>query len=98
MNTTRTASHRSLVLAAAGAALVSAALVAGSGPALADGPSDQQAAYVNSLLAKHNAATPYSAMDDYVRTLVFWHQNRAAGGYRARPPVGIRAVSRSLTG
>ena len=75
MNTTRTASHRSLVLAAAGAALVSAALVASSGPAHADGPSDQQAAYVNSLLAKHNAATPYRVMDDYVRTLVFWHQN-----------------------
>ena len=54
---------------------MSAALVAGSGPAAADGSSDQQAVYVNSLLAQHNAATAYSEMDDYVRTLVFWHQN-----------------------
>ena len=73
MHTTRTATHRSLVAAAVGAALVSAALLAGSGPAAADGNSDQQDAYVNSLLAKHTAATPYSEEDDYVRTLLFWH-------------------------
>ena len=75
MHTTRTATHLSLVAAAVGAALVSAALLAGSGPAAADGNSDQQDAYLNSLMAKHNAATPYTEQDDYVRTLVFWHAN-----------------------
>jgi len=75
MSTTRTATRRSLVLAAAGVVLVSAALVAGSGTALADGQTDQQNAYLNSLLAKHTAATPYTVEDDYVATLVFWHQN-----------------------
>lgn len=75
MHTTRTATRRPLVAAAVGAALVSAALLAGSGPAAADGNSDQQDAYLNSLLAKHTAATPYSEEDDYVRTLLFWHAN-----------------------
>ena len=75
MSTTRTVIHRPVVAAAASAALVSAALLAGSGPAAADGTSDQQAAYVTSLLVRHDAATAYSVMDDYVRTLVFWHRN-----------------------
>jgi hypothetical protein len=75
MQTTRTKTHRSLALAAVGTALVSTVLFASSGPAHADGPGDQQTAYVNSLLAQHNAATSYTEMDDYVRTLLFWHQN-----------------------
>jgi hypothetical protein len=74
MQTTRTTNHRSLALVAGGA-LVSAALLASIGPAHADGPSDQQGAYLGSLIAHQNAGTAYTQMDDYVRTLVFWHQN-----------------------
>jgi hypothetical protein len=75
MHTTRTASHRSLALVVAGGALASAALLASFMPAHADGPSDQQAAYLSSLVAHHDAGTAYTQMDDYVRTLIFWHQN-----------------------
>ncbi len=31
--------------------------------------------YVASLLRRHEASKPYNAMEDYVRTLVYWHEH-----------------------
>lgn len=80
MSTTSTATNPQIqFLARVGAAalLVSTALVVSSGPVRAEGSTDQQDAYayVNSLLAWHDASLPYTQADDYVRTLIFWHHN-----------------------
>ena len=43
-------------------------LAAANGHAAAD-------EYVASLLRRHEASKPYNAMEDYVRTLVYWHEH-----------------------
>ena len=71
MSTTRI-SARWLVAVAAVVAAASGILT--GGVAAADAGADQDA-YIASLLARHDAAQPYTQMDDYVRTLVFWHNH-----------------------
>jgi hypothetical protein len=71
MSTTRISARRLVVLTVAVAITAASGIFAG-GAATADAGSDQDA-YVASLLTRHEASRPYTAMDDYVRTLVFWH-------------------------
>ena len=73
MSTTRI-SVRRLVVVTVAAAITAASGILTGGVAAADADSDQDA-YVASLLARHEASRPYTAMDDYVRTLVFWHNH-----------------------
>jgi hypothetical protein len=73
MSTTRISAGRLTAFAVAAAVTAASGILTG-GVAAADAGSDQTA-YVASLLDRHDASQPYSAMDDYVRTLVFWHSH-----------------------
>lgn len=60
---------------AAAIAVAIAIGLTGAGAAEAREPATVQSDYVAWLLARAQAATPYSVGDDYVRTLVYWHQH-----------------------
>ena len=60
---------------AAAAALAVATALTGAGAAAAHEPATVQSDYVAWLLARAQAAAPYSVADDYVDTLVYWHHH-----------------------
>ena len=70
--TTRTARR---ITTAAVLAVASIAAVVTGGAASADIQPKPQSDYVDFLLARAEAAKPYSQGEDYVRTLVYWHHN-----------------------
>ena len=74
--TTRTARR---FTAAAVLAIASVATVMTGGAASADIQPKPQSDYVDYLLARAEAAKPYSQGDDYVRTLVYWHHHQDWG-------------------
>lgn len=57
------------------AAVVAAVPLAGAPVAVADDSGAVEQRYVMSLVQEHRDAAAYSAMDDYVRTLVYWHEH-----------------------
>jgi len=56
-------------------ALAATTALTGAAAASATEPATAQGDYVASLLAKAQAGSSYSADDDYVDTLVYWHHN-----------------------
>ena len=71
MNTLTTTTLR--LTAAAALVLTTTLAGAGAGSASEHQPASNPAEdYVAMLLAKHEAAEPYSQADDYVDTLVYW--------------------------
>jgi hypothetical protein len=73
MSTTRIPARRLVVVTVAAAITATSGILTG-GVAAADAGSDQDT-YVASLLVRHDGGQAYSQMDDYVRTLVFWHNH-----------------------
>lgn len=73
MSTSRITARRLIVLIVAAAVTATSGILT-AGVAAADGQSAADD-YVAFLLAKHEASQPYSQMEDYVRTLIFWHEN-----------------------
>jgi len=65
------------VTARVSAAVALAATIAltGASAAAAAEPATAQRDYVAALVARAQADPPYSAGDDYVDTLVYWHHN-----------------------
>jgi hypothetical protein len=61
--------------AAAALVLTTALTGAGASAASTGQPTNASDDHVTTLLAKADAARPYSQADDYVDTLVYWHQN-----------------------
>jgi len=59
----------------AAAALAATVLSAPAGADTSSGAAAAQDAYVGSLQARHDAARPWTQMDDYVRVLEYWHQH-----------------------
>ena len=64
---------------AATVALAVGIAITGAGAAAAHEPATGQNEYVAWLLARAQAASPYSVADDYVDTLVYWHQHQDWG-------------------
>jgi hypothetical protein len=64
-----------MVRIAAAAALAATSALTGATAAAATEPATAQGDYVAALLARAQADSPYSAGDDYVDTLVYWHHN-----------------------
>ena len=60
---------------AAVVALAAMTALTGATAAAATEPATAQGDYVASLVARAQADSPYSAGDDYVDTLVYWHHN-----------------------
>lgn len=62
------------------AAVLTATVLSGTaGADTSSGAAAAQDAYVGSLQARHDAARPWTQMDDYVRVLEYWHDHPGWG-------------------